>query len=42
MFNLWKKRNMNNYQERTVKEILKSVKIKCSKCGGKMIRVRDL
>jgi len=33
---------MNNYQERTVKEILKSVKIKCSKCGGKMIRVRDL
>jgi len=33
---------MNNYQERTVKEILKSVSIKCSKCGGKMIRVRDL
>jgi len=33
---------MNNYQERTVKEILKSVKIQCIKCGGKMIRVRDL
>jgi len=33
---------MNNYQERTVKEILKSIKIQCSKCGGKMIRVRDL
>jgi len=33
---------MNNYQEATVREILKSVKIQCIKCGGKMIRVRDL
>jgi len=33
---------MNNYQETTVKEILKSVKIRCIKCQGKMIRVRDL
>jgi len=33
---------MNNYQEATLKEILNSVKIQCIKCGGKMIRVRDL
>ena len=33
---------MNNYQERTVKKILKSVQILCIKCHGKMIRVRDL
>jgi len=31
-----------NYQETTVRNILASVKIKCIKCGGKMIRVRDL
>jgi len=30
--------SMNNYQKATVKEILKSVKILCIKCGGKMIR----
>ena len=29
------------YQEKVTREILKSVKIKCSKCGGKMIRVRE-
>ena len=33
---------MNNYQDTTLKEILKSVKILCIKCGGNMIRVRDL
>jgi len=33
---------MNNYQDATLKEILTSVKIQCIKCGGKMIRVRDL
>jgi len=33
---------MNNHQEATLTEILKSVKIQCIKCGGKMIRVRDL
>jgi len=33
---------MNNYQEATVKEILKSVKVRCIKCHSKMIRVVDL
>jgi len=33
---------MNNYQEVTLKEILKDVTLRCIKCGGKMIRVRDL
>ena len=33
---------MNNYQDATLKEILNSVKMLCIKCGGKMIRVRDL
>jgi len=33
---------MNNYQETTVRKILKSVRILCIKCHGKMIRVRDL
>jgi len=33
---------MNNHQEATLTEILKSVKIECSKCGGKMIRAIDL
>ena len=32
----------NNYQEATVRKILKSVQILCIKCHGKMIRVRDL
>jgi len=33
---------MNNHQEATLTEILTSVKMLCIKCGGKMIRVRDL
>jgi len=33
---------MNNYQKATVKEILKSVKIECIKCGGRMKRIIDL
>jgi len=42
MFNLWKESSMNNYQEVTLKEILKDVKIRCIECQGKMIRVIDL
>jgi len=33
---------MNNYQEETLKELLKDVKVRCSKCHSKMIRVIDL
>jgi len=33
---------MNNYQEVTLKEILKDVKVRCSKCQSEMIRVIDL
>jgi len=33
---------MNNYQEVTLKELLKDVKVRCSKCHSKMIRVIDL
>ncbi len=35
-------RSANYYQEKITREILKSVKILCIKCQGKMIRVRDL
>jgi len=35
-------RSANHYQEKITREILKSVKILCIKCHGKMIRVRDL
>ena len=31
MFNLWKERSMNNYQEETLKELLKDVKVRCSR-----------
>jgi len=30
------------YQEKTLKELLKNVKVRCSKCHSKMIRVIDL
>ena len=33
---------MNNYQEETLKELLKDVKVRCIKCHGDMIRVIDL
>ena len=33
---------MNNYQDTTLKEILKDITIRCIKCHSKMIRVRDL
>jgi len=33
---------MNNYQEETLKELLKDVKVRCSVCHSKMIRVIDL
>ena len=33
---------MNNYQEVTLKEILKDVKVRCIECHSKMIRVVDL
>jgi len=33
---------MNNYQEVTLKELLKDVKVRCSVCHSKMIRVVDL
>jgi transposase-like protein len=33
---------MNNYQETTLKEILKDVKVRCTKCHSEMIRVIDL
>jgi len=33
---------MNNYQEVTLKEILKNVKVRCIKCQSKMTRVIDL
>jgi len=33
---------MNNYQEVTLKEILKDVKVRCIQCHSKMIRVVDL
>ena len=35
-------RSADYYQEKITREILNSVKIQCIKCGGKMIRVRDL
>jgi len=35
-------RSADYYQEKVTREILKSVKIRCIKCQGKMIRVRDL
>jgi len=33
---------MNNYQEETLKDLLKDVKVRCSVCHSKMIRVIDL
>jgi len=33
---------MNNYQEETLKELLKDVKVRRSVCHSKMIRVIDL
>ena len=33
---------MNNYQEESLKRILKDVKVKCIKCHSPMIRVVDL
>ena len=33
---------MNNYQEETLKELLKDVKVRCSRCHSEMIRVIDL
>ena len=33
---------VNNYQEETLKELLKDVKVRCSVCHSKMIRVIDL
>jgi len=33
---------MNNYQEETLKELLKNVKVRCIECHSKMIRVIDL
>jgi len=30
---------MNNYQEETLKDLLKNVKVRCSVCHSKMIRV---
>jgi len=33
---------MNNYQEETLKDLLKNVKVRCSRCHSKMIRVIDL
>jgi len=33
---------MNNYQEETLKDLLKNVKVRCSVCHSKMIRVIDL
>jgi len=33
---------MNNYQEETLKELLKNVKVRCIKCHSEMIRVIDL
>jgi len=33
---------MNNYQEVTLKEILKDVKVRCIECHSEMIRVIDL
>jgi len=42
MFNLWKESSMNNYQEETLKELLKNVKVRCIKCHSEMIRVIDL
>jgi len=35
-------RSADYYQDKVTREILKSVKIRCIKCQGKMIRVRDL
>jgi hypothetical protein len=32
---------MNNYQERVIKEVLKDVTIRCIKCHSKMIRVEE-
>ena len=33
---------MNNYQEETLKDLLKDVKVRCTKCHSEMIRVIDL
>jgi len=33
---------MNNHQEAILTEILKDVKVRCVRCHGNMIRVRDL
>jgi len=33
---------MNNYQEETLKELLKNVKVRCIECESEMIRVIDL
>jgi len=32
---------MNNYQEETLKELLKNVKVRCIKCHSEMIRVES-
>jgi len=37
-----KRFTMNNYQEETLKDLLKDVKVRCSKCHSEMIRVIDL
>jgi len=33
---------VNNYQEETLKELLKDIKVRCIECEGEMIRVIDL
>jgi len=33
---------LNNYQEETLKELLKDVKVRCIECESEMIRVVDL
>jgi len=33
---------VNNYQEETLKELLKNVKVRCIECESEMIRVIDL
>jgi len=33
---------MNSYQEETLKELLKNVKVRCIECHSEMVRVIDL
>jgi len=33
---------VNNYQEETLKELLKDIKVRCIECESEMIRVIDL